>query len=271
MDVAEIIMYALSELLFNDAKKATIKFAHKLYRRQSSMSTKHVLALIQHKYNLVLLSILLLKVVAKSDVCGGTQLPTIIGFVRFCCLFDSFVKLVTQLLKADMLILLESVLPTLDLRNALRLAEFSSQAIRLVAPPVLAFRQCWLSCQSRLSLLVTILGVALFFKNVDNHFSRIRLVALQWLESGRLLLSRTSGLGSDATPEDIARSGPDCPVCLEALQLHQSVVLSCNHVYCRDCLDSVLERQCQCPMCRATMNGLLWTDGDTLDTITWLP
>lgn len=40
-----------------------------------------------------------------------------------------------------------------------------------------------------------------------------------------------------------------CPVCLD--NLDQPVITACAHTYCRGCVETVIERQHKCPMCRA--------------------
>ncbi|EXJ79902.1 hypothetical protein A1O3_08187 [Capronia epimyces CBS 606.96] len=46
-------------------------------------------------------------------------------------------------------------------------------------------------------------------------------------------------------------SQEDCCVCLDSLK--SPVITACAHVFCRDCIERVIERQHKCPMCRAQL------------------
>ncbi|KAL1304071.1 hypothetical protein AAFC00_000506 [Neodothiora populina] len=45
----------------------------------------------------------------------------------------------------------------------------------------------------------------------------------------------------------------DCPVCLEALSLHEPVITPCAHTFGRKCITRVITTQQKCPMCRAAL------------------
>ena len=64
----------------------------------------------------------------------------------------------------------------------------------------------------------------------------------------------------DITDVDICDLGPDnreCPICREALQLHENkktaAQLTCGHAFGRECIISWLQIGTTCPMCRATV------------------
>ena len=66
----------------------------------------------------------------------------------------------------------------------------------------------------------------------------------------RTVISQINTL-ADATAEDIERVGGTCIICRDELQLADGVKkLSCGHVFHLSCLQSWLERQQTCPICR---------------------
>jgi len=46
-------------------------------------------------------------------------------------------------------------------------------------------------------------------------------------------------------------SQEDCPVCMDSMT--EPVITACTHVFCRPCIEKVIETQHKCPMCRAEL------------------
>lgn len=42
----------------------------------------------------------------------------------------------------------------------------------------------------------------------------------------------------------------DCPICLDKLYKEKSVIISCNHIFHKDCLEKWLSRKEICPLCK---------------------
>lgn len=59
--------------------------------------------------------------------------------------------------------------------------------------------------------------------------------------------------------DDQEADEPRCPICLE--NIHQPVVTSCNHTFCRYCLIRWLVRNSSCPSCRFLLPSLQTFNG----------
>ena len=46
----------------------------------------------------------------------------------------------------------------------------------------------------------------------------------------------------------------ECPICLNNYPLNHFVKTTCNHVFCRPCIEQCLEYNPKCPICRRTLN-----------------
>lgn len=57
--------------------------------------------------------------------------------------------------------------------------------------------------------------------------------------------------GSYATMEQVVAAGDLCAICQE--KLHIPILLSCNHIFCEDCVSEWFERERTCPLCRAVV------------------
>ncbi|KAJ8762710.1 hypothetical protein K2173_012202 [Erythroxylum novogranatense] len=57
-------------------------------------------------------------------------------------------------------------------------------------------------------------------------------------------------------------SEPECAVCLEAFEEGNEclVIPACSHVYHKSCIDQWLANNRQCPLCRASVNGVKQVD-----------
>lgn len=47
-----------------------------------------------------------------------------------------------------------------------------------------------------------------------------------------------------------------CAICLDKLDNIQFVRTTCNHVYCKDCIDKWFEMSSKCPICKKDFNGI---------------
>ncbi len=270
MDVTTTIIYAISELTFIKAKRETRIFSRNVYERHRPNDidfNADLKELIRHEYNLVMASYLLIDLMSKKDFWDTTRLPTLVGYYKVCSFFDTLAKLITQCVKVDLLILLGRRITNLDMRNALRLIEHFSQVIRLIFPLILVATECLANADPALPLVGIALCIGIFSVNVEGRGSLIQTITDKLIKAARILARRTSGIGKEANEHDMIRAGPDCPVCLSEYQPGNAVVLNCTHVYCSDCLDSIVEMQNYCPMCRCVFNGLAWTTGSTSNNL----
>lgn len=71
--------------------------------------------------------------------------------------------------------------------------------------------------------------------------------------------------GEYATPEQLAEAGEAiCSICQD--DLRQPLILSCQHMFCEECVTEWFEREKTCPICRAvvpTAGNHLYSDGGT--------
>ncbi|XP_028808560.1 E3 ubiquitin-protein ligase RNFT1 [Neltuma alba] len=55
--------------------------------------------------------------------------------------------------------------------------------------------------------------------------------------------------GAYATSEQVNAVGDLCAICQE--KMHTPILLSCNHIFCEECVSEWFERERTCPLCRA--------------------
>ncbi len=272
MDISETMLYAFSDLIFWNANEATVQYAKgQLYdfQNQGAVNSYHkFILLLQQQYNIIAMAIMLFRCIRKRKEWEKTaDYVLALEFFRANALLDSFTKLTTVLLKMNVLVVFERLMLSCDIhdkRNTMRFIEMSSQLIRLALPLLLVFRQCLHNCLSGVEFMVGAFNIIMFLESVDNRLPYIKHALSQWAFAIKSLFNRNNSIGRSAQEEDLQRAGQDCSICLEEYQLPQAIVLACSHVFCKKCLDNLLQRQMYtCPMCRQPINAAIFTDGDT--------
>ncbi|KAI1094882.1 SNF2 family N-terminal domain-containing protein [Rostrohypoxylon terebratum] len=136
-------------------------------------------------------------------------------------------------------------------------------------------------------------GHRIQFTSVLEKLLRLRQMCCHWTLCGGQVRNILSPLENEKvvafTPENIKilqaallaanNEGEECPICTDALSLHDPVITACKHRFGRACILKAFERSKSCPMCRQHLNQDLITglepvsfedkfDGDTRSTKT---
>ncbi|PIA58583.1 hypothetical protein AQUCO_00500487v1 [Aquilegia coerulea] len=72
-------------------------------------------------------------------------------------------------------------------------------------------------------------------------------------EQGQAILDRIQDfVFHSQTPEDLPFGSEDCPICLDAWEEGQRILVipSCHHMYHLDCIRPLILQRSRCPVCR---------------------
>ncbi|XP_061528750.1 RING finger and transmembrane domain-containing protein 2 isoform X3 [Phycodurus eques] len=83
------------------------------------------------------------------------------------------------------------------------------------------------------------------------------------LRKALVLLCYSQSYGVRAGSQQCSEAGDVCAIC--QADFREPVALLCQHVFCEECLNSWLDRERACPLCRATVVETVrcWKDGTT--------
>ncbi|KAI0893841.1 SNF2 family N-terminal domain-containing protein [Annulohypoxylon nitens] len=119
-------------------------------------------------------------------------------------------------------------------------------------------------------------GPRIRFSSIFQKLLRLRQMCCHWTLCGGQVKKILSPLEKEKvvpfTPENVKilqaalvaanNEGEECPICTEALSLHDPIITACKHRFGKACLLQAFERNKSCPMCRQQL---------TEDSLTGLP
>ncbi|KAI1651462.1 SNF2 family N-terminal domain-containing protein [Daldinia loculata] len=107
-------------------------------------------------------------------------------------------------------------------------------------------------------------GPQIRFTSVLEKLLRLRQLCCHWTLCGGRVKDVLRPLESkkfvDFTPENLQilqqalltanNEGEECPICTDAISIHEPVITACKHRFGKPCIARALERDTRCPMCR---------------------
>ncbi|KAI1214140.1 SNF2 family N-terminal domain-containing protein [Annulohypoxylon truncatum] len=107
-------------------------------------------------------------------------------------------------------------------------------------------------------------GPQIRFTSVLEKLLRLRQMCCHWTLCGGQVKDVLRPLEKDKvvafTPENLnilqqalltaSNEGEECPICTDALSLHDPIITACKHRFGRTCILKAFERDTRCPMCR---------------------
>ncbi|CAI5456412.1 unnamed protein product [Caenorhabditis angaria] len=187
----------------------------------------------------------------STDFTSVGLLSTAYGVI----VIDLIFKLITIMPKLIIVISPDSAIGAPQKRRLLQFIEYCSQLYRCAltfGPWFRYFLYSSLRTVFYATLAVTYLGLK--FQEVLQYSISVR-------KTLRYLFSESS---FGHTPKKWEYDGQICTVCHE--EMTQPIRLECNHIFCKVCIETWLDRNTTCPMCRAVVTKDMdndWKNGAT--------
>ncbi|KAI1459303.1 SNF2 family N-terminal domain-containing protein [Annulohypoxylon moriforme] len=116
-------------------------------------------------------------------------------------------------------------------------------------------------------------GPQIRFTGILEKLLRLRQMCCHWTLCGEQVKDVLKPLENEKvvafTPENLKilqqallaanNDGEECPICTDALSLHEPIITACKHRFGKPCLVKAFERDTRCPMCRQqlTLNSIV--------------
>ncbi|KAI1470954.1 SNF2 family N-terminal domain-containing protein [Daldinia caldariorum] len=111
-------------------------------------------------------------------------------------------------------------------------------------------------------------GPQIRFTSVLEKLLRLRQLCCHWTLCGGRVKDVLRPLENkkivDFTPENLKilqqallaanNEGEECPICTDAISIHDPIITACKHRFGRPCIARALERDKRCPMCRQSLS-----------------
>ncbi|XP_017890975.1 RING finger and transmembrane domain-containing protein 2 isoform X2 [Ceratina calcarata] len=186
-----------------------------------------------------------------------TQPLTIWELLWSVLITDFVLKLITIIFKVLVTCLPSKILALRKRGKYFFMVEATSQLYRCVAPA-----QSWLyylyeSYQGPEKIVGIFLSLLYTVTKGPDLLSRIRL-----FQTAVWKLLQNVNLGVSPSKEQLIASGGICAICHG--EYSTPVRLHCKHIFCETCVVTWLNRECSCPLCRATItDDPIYRDGHT--------
>ncbi|CAG0915677.1 unnamed protein product [Notodromas monacha] len=189
--------------------------------------------------------------------CENVSKQSLFDILWILLICDHTIRLLTTLLKIAIVASPMSVVPNKKRGKLFFLTEMASQTYRAMIPSSVWFyflgggcvSMSWLCFDGFLAFLYAIYKLNFVYKRVKE------------LRQG-LIVFLYRAQGAAPTAQDLEEANHMCPICHDSFQ--RPAKMECGHVFCDDCIELWMDRENNCPMCRAALrHDSAWRDGHT--------